>query len=286
MKKIFFLIPFLMLLSSCLIDSKDNNSDEDFRYPLKVGNHWEYQRRWTNFYYDSTSSEYMDTSSYKSDISLTITEKVQLKNGVKAYKFVGISEETFYSHETVCYYRNNDDGLFYCAYKEGAGSGLFLPKISQNQKVRFGGMHFKNIVELSNYFQNLGILQKMNGDSIVYFDKPQKSLAYPLKVGEIWNFREAGDPWKMEKTVTGRERVQTEAGYFDCFKIVTLYDRNDDGLWDDDIKYTDYVCEAGLVKRVFELKNVGMTVENDPSGGSVYSDVWDVYTLTEVNIEE
>jgi hypothetical protein len=52
------------------------------------------------------------------------------------------------------------------------------------------------------------------------------------------------------------------AGNFDCVKMQWLYDLNQDGEWDDDIIFFDYLCGQGIIKRSILVKDLMIVNEN------------------------
>jgi hypothetical protein len=138
-------------------------------------------------------------------------------------------------------------------------------------------MWFRSYRELSQYIQNLVPNYGVSSDSIIFEDPPVRCLEYPLRVGAQWTYREAGNPWHMDKKVLRKRRFEVEAGDFSCFEIRWLYDFDNDGSWDEDIWITDYMSSIGLVdRRIF----VGGSAESDEYGNELgFIDSFDEYEL-------
>jgi hypothetical protein len=114
-------------------------------------------------------------------------------------------------------------------------------------------------------------------------DPPVKSLQYPLTIGSQWTRRTTGNPWRIDKQVTGQEQITVPAGEFDAFQIKWLYDLDADGNWDEEVTYVDYVADVGLVKRVISISGIEITSPWGDSAG--YAEFTEVIQLTGYNID-
>lgn len=281
--KFILLILIIILNVACILD---NNEDEDeFIYPLNIGNVWEYSRQWSLYYYSDSLElkEYSDTVTFSSEISVSITDKVTLNGNIDTYKMVGIENDGTYNPEQIHYYRNNRDGLYLYAYQ--AGGTIVLPKKISGSCIQFQGMQFNDFNELSKYVQSLAPIYHIQSDTLYFEDSPRKIIHYPLEIGKQWTYRRAGDPWQIDRIVTGRVEVDIDVGTFDCYTIKFIYDLNNDDIWDENIWIMDYVSKEGLIERVVYALGLEETTINHPEGTGRHFDATDKYILTNYNIE-
>lgn len=280
----YILLSLIVIINlSCIFN--DDDDEDDFIYPLNIGNIWEYSRQWNLYYYSDSfeEKEYSDTLTYSSEISVSITDKVTLNNDIDTYKMVGIENDGINNSEEIYYYKNNEDGLYIYAYQ--AGGPVVLPKINPVSYIQFKGMQFNNFNELSKYVQSLTPIYRVQYDSLYIEDPPRKTIHYPIEIGKQWTYRQAGDPWKMDRIVTSRVDIKIDIGTFDCYTIKFIYDLNNDEIWDDDIWIMDYVSQQGLIKReIYVLGMIETTVTN-PEGTGRRFDAIDKYTLTDYELE-
>lgn len=276
----FVLLLLLMIFSTSCIFNSDNDDENDFIYPLSIGNIWEYKRQWNLYYYSDSLEikEYTDTVTYSSDISVSITDEVTLNGDIDTYKMTGIENDGMMTFEGTQYYRNNEDGLYIYAY---LGSGVYLPKDVAGEYICFKGKKFKNFHALSNYIQEITPILSLQSDTIIYEEPPIKTIHYPIKIGKQWTYREAGNPWRMDRKVTNRVNLEIEIGSFDCYTIKFIYDLDEDGEWDDDIWITDYISKQGLIKREIYVMELLESTVTHPEGTGRKFDAFDEYTLTD-----
>ncbi|MFB0515080.1 MAG: hypothetical protein ACETWG_00565 [Candidatus Neomarinimicrobiota bacterium] len=283
MLRYFYPVALLALVAFAGLSCDPETDNPGQIYPLAVGNTWEYTRQCSLYFYqDSTETPvYTDTSTYTSDVSVVITGKVTLREDHKAYALYSEENAGPYTHSGVDYYNNTDEGLYLYAYEPGGL--LVLPKTQTSGRILFKGRTFGSVRELSAYLQAALPLRFVMNDSIYFEDPPVKVLQYPLKVGAIWTFREAENPWRIDKQVLAEEDFQAPAGEFSCYKIQWLYDFDEDEQWDEDITVFDYIAPEGLVYREITLTG---SVWMDEYGNKMgYSDYFEEYALTEVSLE-
>jgi len=279
---------FVLALLALAIFSCDNENDNPggMIYPLSVGNSWEYSREMNLFFYQDSAGTpvYEDTATYTSTASVVITGKETLRDSIETYVFYSEENDsfgTFGTYSGIDYYNNTDSGLYLYAYQ--SWGPYILPKTQTSSKILFKGKTFNSVRELSNYLQAALPSYRVLSDSIYFEEPPVKSLQYPLKVGARWIYREADDPWRIDKVVTARDTIQVPAGEFSCYKIQWLYDLDDDEQWDEDIAFYDYISSAGLVRR--HLIVLGLA-HIDAQGNELgYFDVYEKFTLTAVSLE-
>jgi len=276
-------LTLLLLFSSCILDTDDKNIS---MYPLKVGNQWDYIREWNLYFYNEISNikVYSDTITYTSDVSVSVTAKMNLNGNRDVYKVDGSESTNVGIATTTNYYKNKDDGLYIYAYSSGGGPRI-LPKNTTGNKVCFKGMQFDSFKKLSDYVQSITPLYRTTSDSIIFEDPILKSIQYPIEIGSQWTYREEDNPWRMDKKVISYDNIQIDIGNFDCHTIQFIYDIDRDGVWDDDIWINDYISKEGLIKR--EINVLGMiesTIEY-PGGTGRKFDGINIYTLTSYELQ-
>jgi len=287
LKTIYKGIPIL-IVGFLICGCEPEDPQDDFIYPLAVGNSWEYHREWTQYFYTDTSEakQYDDTLRYCSDISVSIPGKLTLKDSIETYEMIAteVVDTTDFNpvqNQTtgIKYYKNNSDGLYIYAF-DRAGGWLVFPKRKATKSVCFKDLEFRSFRELSHYIQQLIPTSRILGDSIHFEEPPVKTLQYPLRVGDRWTYRSAHDPWRMDRVVEKKKKMELEIGPFDCYQVKFLYDMDHDGEWDEDIWITDYISNEGLIRRQVTVQGVTVTTIDDPEGNRKV-DATDIYTLTD-----
>lgn len=263
MNKLFLNIITLLFMFILLNCSEDKNpigsEDNNFIYPLKIGNRWEYTREILVYFRADTSqvTAVDDTISSISTIQIVRTET--LTGFIRTYVFnESLVGEEGCSFESESYYNNQEDGFYLYAYR---GPGYIIPKSSVQKRIYFKGRYFRDIREIISFIEKAIPNKYTRSDSLIYEDPPLKSLPYPLEIGKQWVYREVGNPWRIDKKVLGKENVTVPAGEFNCYKIQWLIDLDDNGEWENDMEFFDYICTKGLIRRHILFKDLGWTDE-------------------------
>lgn len=276
----------ILFLSGLVIFScnKEDEQNDEFIYPLSVGNSWEYLRELNLYFYPDSTVEYPayeDTLTISADISVSVTGAVFLNDTLETIEVVSIEFDTTNTYTGKHYYKNDDEGLYIYAY---IPSGTIYPRKQEKTSIFFKGMEFDDFHQLSNFVHQLSPNSRILLDSIRFEVPPVKTLQYPIEIGAQWTYREDNDPWRMDKLVADQKIVELEIGTFDCYEIKWLYDFDHDGIWDDDIWIIDYLSTKGLIQRnITILRIIEMTTYGSTGR---YFDGFDIYTLTELNVEE
>ncbi len=275
------LIPMLISSSGC------DDPDHGFVYPLSVGNSWEYTREWSSFSYaDSLNPVYEDTSTFTSQISVTVTGTAVLRDTFETYALTAAEIQGSQTYTGIGYFGQGSDGLYLYGH-EGFGSNV-LPKRASggpaSGKVLFKGMSFDSVRELLDWVQQsqpVGYLTTT--DSLYQEIPPLKTIPYPLTTGTTWTYRPPRDPLWIVKQVMGKETVAVPAGSYACHRITWRYDVNGDGVIDEGIEINDYIGPVGLVLRHVVVKG---SIRKDETGGVIgYIDTIGEYKLETVSIE-
>ena len=275
--KIPFAASFLVILMSCTGNISPLETLSTFEsYPLTQGNTWNYQRsiNFTNIHPTSLASRFQDT---------LITENITVKSLGK-YKLLGLfdtillTESLSDSFSTSpryigqSYYANNEEGLFLHGY---SGTGLSMPK-SSGTSLQLKGHIFRNIEELLEYLEMNRLLSRPQRMDSIYLEvPPKKVIEYPIQIGHPWIYREAGDPFKIGKQFSGNAISTVKAGTFIVYHLEWLYDLNNDGIWDEDIRIVDEYATIGMVQRTITVNDIKITDE--------YLNVLGSYTYLEIS---
>lgn len=265
----------ILLLCLALGCSDEDNplgkEGDEFVYPLRLGNLWEYERTFDlfNFRPDTLEVPHFDTS-----ISAIVRIHVLGSKTLPGDKKVLVLQESINEEGGVdtiseSYYQNEDDGLYFYGYR---GPGYVIPKASTRGRIYFAGQYFGHIREVTAFLEK-AISISTASDTVIYEQPPLKSLPYPLEVGESWTYREAGQPFKIIKTVVGTDSVAVPWGTEECFKIQWQIHINTN------VEFYDYVSALGLVRRHIIYRDLIITGEHGPQPIGRY-DAEDLSQLT------
>ena len=281
--KILFYLFLPVIMSSCVGNISPLETMSAFEtYPLAQGNTWNYQRsiKFTNIQPGSLTGRFIDT---------LITENITVRS-LGNYKLLGLFDtilltesftDSFITNPRYIgrsYYANNADGLFLYGY---SGTGLSMPK-STGSFLQLNGHLFRNIEELLGYLEMnriLSIPQRM--DSVYLEVPPKKVVEYPIQTGHLWIYREAGDPFRIGKQFSGEDIITVEAGTFLVYHLEWLYDLDNDGMWDEDIRIVDEYAAIGMVKRTITINDIKITDEYlNVLGSYTYLEISELLTYT------
>ncbi|MCD6250225.1 MAG: hypothetical protein J7J98_07855 [candidate division Zixibacteria bacterium] len=237
-------------------------SRSSITYPVEVGNRWEYRRELTAL---STVSGYF------------LLEVVGTDTGWQVNP-VYVFEETWFDLDQVTlnnsttWYHVTNDGLYLVGYD---GPGNIIPaSLSTSYRYRFGGREFESVSELLGQVEGTGVA--LSPRELIVEDPPKLGLEYPISIGAEWVFRE-DDPWRIEKQIHDFEIISVPAGNFGCFVVSWLEDTNNDGSFNDNLVFLDYIAEEGLVRRSILMANVLVVDEHGNELGFI--DITDEYEL-------
>lgn len=218
----------------------------DYQYPLQLGASWTYDIRWAVYMTPLDSTSPVDSvitllrSEVRSDRHEELMGSGQL---VVLREELSSADRTWWGEALV---RNQAKGLYQYAYR--GMSFRVLPKASRHSLMQ------ASLTGAKPRFLPIGLLPVnvtrtiASSDSLYVEDEPVRVLAYPLRPGDSWIYRD-DDDFRILRRVTGTDTVDTPAGQFVCAVIEHLYDTDGDGQWEINIQIVDYVAEIGLVKR-------------------------------------
>ena len=276
----------LFLLPYC---DDDPPEEVGFRYPLAIGNTWEYTRQWNWFHYtDSAAANYDDTTTMLSDIRVMVMDTGSVGGTSGLYRTATSGHHGLDSLQASQYYGQDVDGLYYYG---GETYGIAsLPKGRSAWKSQAGllfkGRYFSNVNELFQIFRDAlpgPFPLVVDSTELIIEDPPVMVLQYPLEKGTTWTVLNEEGFW-IDKVVMGEEEVTVPAGTFECVKVKWFYDLDGDGEWDTDVFVEDNIGEVGLVQRKFMI--FGGITTNEYGEDTGYSDHTISYTLEAVSLEE
>lgn len=251
-----------LMLNSCSSDNPVQDEGE-FTYPMKVGNRWQYHREIAmfNFRPDSGHVSFDDTTFLSSSVVEVIRTDL-LRDSINTFVFRENLTENGRTFAGETHLNNKADGMYYYAY---TGAATVTPlKASLRPRLLFKGKGFISAGELLRLIEKGRPAVSIQSDSLRFEEPPLRSLIYPLQIGTQWNYRAAGSPWRYDKKVVGKESLKVPAGSFSCMKVQWLIDVSDDGMFDDDIEFFDFIANSGLVRRSILIKDVALTNESSP----------------------
>ena len=237
-------------------------SRSSITYPVEIGKRWEYRREFTAL---STEHGYF------------LMEVVGTDTGWQVglvYEF----EETWFDLDQVTlsnsttWYHVANDGLYLAGYD---GAGNIIPAATAvSHRFRFGGREFASVSELLGMVEGTGTA--LSPREIIVENPPKLGLEYPIAIGAEWTFRE-NEPWHIEKQIHDFEIISVPAGEFGCFVVRWLEDTDNDGSFNDNLVFFDYIAEEGLIKRSILMANVLVIDEHGNELGFI--DITDEYEL-------
>lgn len=238
-----------------------------FEYPLEVGNQWEYVQTQVYDFRDERPD-----SIEQWEFAVEVVRVDTIVDDILQYHMHGVwMKDTIGGgiYEGTNGYLNTADGLY---LRMSDASLLVLPKTPSTRSVAPRGFGAMPHVPLA------GNPDQSASFPIVY-EPALLVLPYPQSVGARWVFNEFDEPeGAFERMIDGREKIATEAGSFDCFRIRFIFPPELA-----DISVTDYVAEEGLVRRVIEIPGFITTDYLAPTGRDTvaYSETYNLvgYTL-------
>ncbi|PID27020.1 MAG: hypothetical protein CR982_07540 [Candidatus Cloacimonadota bacterium] len=139
------------------------------------------------------------------------------------------------------YYNRSGDALISYGYINPIP---IAPQIESEatSKYIFRGNEYSSLIDISNEVSRIIMGNSTSENDSIYYDEITV-YKYPLRVGSSWTLRY--EPWKIDKTVIGRETISIDGEEYDCLKI--KYEHDDSSF--DNAEYYDYVSDKGLIKR-------------------------------------
>lgn len=262
LRSIFALLPILL---SCSKNSTPPNQESTgaFDFPLSINNRWEYLReeRFYNCHRDSVA-----LAPFRDLVVLNVEHKISQQevfdDSITTYlmseKLGFISfPENLCTFETDTYYANTKDGLYVYAYRT-------RPRCNSSGE-SFGKTPYFlaswDILQIP--FKSIGLHGSFSdSDTVIQRIHPRQRIQYPLEIGQEWLYIET--PIRILKRVVSIENVKVQAGEFQCYKIQSLFDSDNNGAWDENIESFEYVAEQGIIRQYHLHKNLGISSGVNP----------------------
>jgi len=250
------------LLSGCSVSGP--SSTERFQYPLGVGNRWEYERE----FWMSEIEPVKRTSDWPpwvstSHVEVWIEREVVLRETVLAAQMYETITDDVGTYESGHFYAHGHDGTYMHAYIPGSSAAA--PKPAVGSEFWFGGARVSGLTDILRLAQGEALLADSLRETILY-DEPLLAFPRPMRVGDQWTIRDSDEYWRVDKRVAGFEKVEVPAGTFYCYVVEWLIDFDDDGEWDEDSRFTDYVSRLGLIRRDRWAELIAMSAEGETLG--------------------
>jgi hypothetical protein len=261
-------LAFFLLFFSC--NNPATPVTEEFSYPLRIGNKWEYAYTMTGINYrvpinDSVFVPKDTQISLGSSKDFVSVDRVD-STSFSVVTFV-IRDSSVVTGDTITsvghsWYRNAADGLYEYAI-DFPGGPLASPKraAAAGAVYRFKGRLFSFPGEMTNFIA--GDLSPFSAKriaasaGIIAYDPPRVIYRFPYKAGTIWDVvNNISDSTRLARQYLTKESITTPAGTFECYKVKWFWDLNHDGIWDTDQEGYDWVSPThGLVKRQLIYRN-------------------------------
>lgn len=254
-------------------------SDPPYHYPLKLGNYWVYNRVQTALTYSDSgkSARFDDTLIVQSSISVTVSYQGLWGDSLEYSVLNSYCRDGCEDHTAWHYYTQNDSGLFLFGYESPVN--VIAPKITPHLVSSLGG---KTFISNDAFFIHSApaVLPQIPVSDSIYIENPMvRVLEYPLHQGASWTYRDSGNPWRMDREVVFSEELMLENDSFLAFEIVTHYDKNHDGVWDEDLYIKDHFAAEGLVRREIFMDSI-FVMSEDGSFTKELKQLVDVYELS------
>ena len=280
------LILFVIQFTSCKKEepSPIETANEEIAYPLTVGNEWSYVRLFSSFNFrpfqpnvipprDETIIERSLVTVSRRDTLLDSIQTIVLRDILyeQAGTFIGES-----------YYNKKDSWLYFYAYQ---GISFASPKVSPKQGLLFKGRNFRSLSEITSFITGGYGSSLLSSDSLIYENPQLRSLPTMYRVGDQWSYRASGQPFKIDKKIVGKEFLPAHRGDYECYKIQWYIDINNDGEWDEDIEFFDWISSKGLIQRSVLYKDLRWTGADDPEPVGMF-DGKDEFSLIGLKIQQ
>jgi len=249
MKKTLNILFISLFIFSCDNDSiRSSEGLDNYIYPINLNNNWVYNGEFTRV----DSLGVIDSIIFSSNIVVIVDSIYNEMDNIYRFKSINVEDETEIGYH---YISNSEEGLLYHGNK--SFPSLVIPW------VRNSNIFYKineEIFSINEFFQLLNQGNNVT-DDICWDDTPKISIKYPVNIDEQWFYRDSTwcsddgneSPWRMDKLVIEKTN--------ETFTIQTLYDLNEDSIWDEDIKVYHTYSRNGLINYRVETYDQIMTDE-------------------------
>ncbi len=266
MKNLLYLLIIVIFLSGCnLFDSKPEEIEQNFIYPLAVGNSWQYNRTIATEYDEMGNNNGLDDESYCNTALVEICDLETIFKNQPVYNMKTTINDGGHVINGHNFYNNSETKCMSYGY---TAAHVITPKRDRKYShLKFHDRTFRSPEDIIYWLETSTMVKDPSRatframaapDSIV--NDPVKIYEYPLVEGNQWTYRsETSDqvPWRIDKQVTGWEEIEVEAGDFWAWKINWYNNPFNEGKdWDETIETVEYVSDEGLVKRTWRISGI------------------------------
>jgi hypothetical protein len=273
MKNIKLILTGLVILLSVIGCEDDTNPAEDqFVYPLAIGNRWEYRREFVvhNYPNATQTDSCIDMISGSDSCSVIVVQQTRLRDSIETVQLMEQAWEDTSIVVGLYYYQERDTGLFEIAYQNPYLSAL--PKSTNSSWLLDEPLMPTHLKEL--FYGKLPRFNKPSDYGEIYYEDPAIFvLKYPLEAGASWIYRQEGHPWRMDREVIGDTTITVPAGTFDCFQVRLSYEHAKTIFIEN-----DFIAKEGLILRKIDTQS-----EISEESGTIYSRWDDEYKLMNYN---
>jgi len=151
----------------------------DYRYPLEIGNRWEYEIAYSGNEVIAGES----AGDMTGNIIITIIDTVTLLDSINAYKFEHILIGFDYNSQidTSYIYGNNNENGFVIYGQSGYGQNG-LPRV----EIELNGFSFNTIFDPFGSYSNIYNNDSDCNNSIYYYSPEWERILYPINSDEEW----------------------------------------------------------------------------------------------------
>jgi len=253
-----YLLILIIFLNGCnLFESEPEKIEQNFIYPLAVGNSWDYSRTISTLYDETGNSNGLNDESYTNTALVEICDQETIFKNQPVYNMKTTINDGGYVINGHNFYNNSETKCMSYGY---TAAHVITPKREKKYShLKFHGRLFRNSEDIVYWLETCKIGRTTTApDSIV--NDPVKIYEYPLVEGNQWTYRsETSDqvPWRIDKQVTGWEEIEVPAGNFWAWKINWYNNPFNEGKdWDETIETVEYVTDQGLVKRTWQISGI------------------------------
>jgi len=286
MKAYAYLLVLFIFLTGCnLFDSDPEKIEQNFIYPLALGNSWQYNRTIATEFDELGSNNGLDDESYTNTALVEICDKETIFKNQPVYNMKTTINDGGYVINGHNFYDNSETKCMSYGY---TAAHVITPKRDKEYSyLKFHERMFRTPEEIIYWLETSRTGKTISApDSII--NDPVKIYEYPLVRGNQWTYRsETSDhiPWRIDKQVTGWEEITVEAGEFWTWKINWYNNPFNEGKdWDESIETVEYVADQGLVKRRWQISGIEVyNIEGELIGTQTYTDEIELvdYSVTE-----
>ncbi|HRE41952.1 MAG TPA: hypothetical protein PLG90_11520 [Ignavibacteria bacterium] len=238
------IILLFVIISGCSNDDNpagvNTNPFDNFRYPYTDNINWFYKYRNIIHNVRPDSIKQYITIDTIPGTGVSIWTGDTLIAGISGKIFRSEHNEPLHTHSTTEVFVQTDSGLVSIfAGSTGRSFGPF--GANRWNKFLFNGNIYETLDEI---YSEAVLIQSYN------------AIKYPVNIGEEWFLNRVSNNFNFYKKYDGLINLTVPAGTFECMKIKKIV-RNDIGVENLNYEYFDYLSENGIVKRDYNLKNIG-----------------------------